>query len=92
MDRRRVDVHTRDANTTGVLDISGTMDTADGLDLDTALAHGAAELKAAGCTTSLDVRRSMALGEMARRQPPPALNPARPTSGPLASPRQTRPL
>jgi hypothetical protein len=88
MDRRRVDVHTGDAGATGVLDISGTLDTADGLDLETALAQGAAELKAAGCTEPLDVRRSMALGEMARRQLGLDLNYAREGSGPLVKPRQ----
>jgi hypothetical protein len=88
MDRRRVEVHSRDADPAGTLDISATTDTADGLDLDTALNQVAAELKAAGCTEPLDVRRSMALGLLARRQLGLDLNYGREGSGPLVKPRQ----
>jgi hypothetical protein len=44
------------------------LDIADALDLDRALAQKAAEHKALGSTESLDVRRSKALGELARTQ------------------------
>jgi hypothetical protein len=88
MDRRRVEVHSRDADVAGTVDINATTDTADGLDLDTALNQVAAELKAAGCTESLDVRRSMALGLLARRQLGLDLNTGRREGGPLVKPRQ----
>ena len=88
MENRRVDVHTGDVGPDGVVEISGGMDLADALDLDTALDHGAAELKALGCDESVDVRRSMALGALARRQTQLDLNPEGST-GPLVKPRQT---
>jgi hypothetical protein len=88
-DRRRVEVHSRDADLAGTLEINATTDTADGLDLDTALNQVAADLKAAGCTEPLDVRRSMALGELARRQLGLDLNTGR-ESGPLVKPRQVQ--
>ncbi|WP_370247762.1 HNH endonuclease, partial [Nocardioides sp.] len=45
-----------------------TLDAADALDLDRALGEVAADLKAAGSEDSLEVRRSMALGELGRKQ------------------------
>ncbi len=91
MESRRVEVHTGDVGPDGVVEISGAMDLADALDLDTALDHGAAELKALGCAESVDVRRSMALGALARRQTQLDLNPDNPDgqAGPLVKPRQT---
>ncbi len=91
MEHRRVDVHTRDAGPDGVVEISGALDLADALDLDTALGHGAAELKALGCEETHDVRRSLALGALARRQTQLDLNPGNPDgqAGPLVKPRQT---
>jgi hypothetical protein len=91
MEQRRVDVHTRDVGPDGVVEVSGVMELADALDLDTALDHGAAELKALGCEESVDVRRSMALGALARRQTQLDLNPGNPDgqAGPLVKPRQT---
>ncbi|NYE35498.1 hypothetical protein F4692_000602 [Nocardioides cavernae] len=44
------------------------LDIADALDLDRALSHGAATLKALGSDASLDARRSAALGDLARTQ------------------------
>jgi hypothetical protein len=44
------------------------LDIADALDLDRALAHGAATLKALGSAAPLGARRSAALGELARTQ------------------------
>ena len=52
----------------GISRIEGALDFADALDLEDALSRGAASLAAAGCQESLDVRRSMAAGELARRQ------------------------
>ncbi|NPC97765.1 HNH endonuclease signature motif containing protein [Nocardioides sp. zg-DK7169] len=67
-DGRRFDVHTDKAIHAGVVHVEGVLDLADALDLDTAISHGAEELSALGSTESLDVRRSMAAGELARRQ------------------------
>ena len=52
----------------GIAHVEGVLDLADAIDLDTAIRHGAEELAALGSTESLDVRRSMAAGELARRQ------------------------
>jgi len=90
MEARRVEVHTGEVGSDGVVAISGGMELADGLDLDTALDHGAAELAALGCTESRDVRRSLALGALARRQTQLDLNPdGAERSGPVVKPRQT---
>ncbi|NPC98915.1 HNH endonuclease signature motif containing protein [Nocardioides sp. zg-DK7169] len=67
-DGRRFDVRTDEANPRGIVHVEGVLDLADGLDLDTAIRQGAEELAALGSTESLDVRRSMAAGELARRQ------------------------
>ncbi len=52
----------------GNADVWGTLDVADALDLDAAVAEGAEALKTLGSTESLDVRRAQALGAIARRQ------------------------
>ena len=52
----------------GTSQITGELDLADALDLDTAVAKGAHELLALGSTDSLDVRRSIAAGQIARNQ------------------------
>ncbi|WP_166133566.1 HNH endonuclease signature motif containing protein [Nocardioides ochotonae] len=67
-DGRRFDVHTDQATHDGTVHVEGELDLADALDLDTAIRQGAEELAALGSTESLDVRRSMAAGELARRQ------------------------
>jgi len=48
--------------------IQGELDLADAIDLDTALAHIAGELKDLGNELPLDQRRALAAGELARRQ------------------------
>ena len=48
----------------------GELDLADALDLDAALAQGAETLKVLGSTESLDVRRSLAAGQIAPRAKP----------------------
>jgi hypothetical protein len=48
--------------------ISGELDLADALDLDQAVSERAAHLKDLGCAETLEVRRAMAVGELARRQ------------------------
>ena len=52
----------------GTSQITGELDLADALDLDAAVAKGAHELLALGSTDSLDVRRSIAAGQIARNQ------------------------
>src|SRR3954462_13291006 len=72
---RHFDIHTNHTTAEGVVDVTGTLDLADALDLDAAVTQGAADLKELGCEESLDVRRSLAVGVMARRQLTLDLNP-----------------
>ncbi|HEY1135241.1 MAG TPA: DUF222 domain-containing protein [Nocardioides sp.] len=51
----------------GTVDVSGSLDLADALDLERAVAHVAGQLADLGSADDLDVRRSIALGEIARR-------------------------
>ena len=67
-DGRHAHVHTHQVSFEGTVWVEAEVDLADALDLDTALSVGAARLADLGSTASLDVRRSEALGEMARRQ------------------------
>src|SRR6188768_308991 len=67
-DGRHVHVHTGQVSFEGTVWVGAEVDLADALDLDTALSAGAARLADLGSTASLDVRRSEALGEMARHQ------------------------
>src|SRR3954453_1291240 len=67
-DGRHVHVHTHQVSFAGTVWVEAEVDLADALDLDTALSAGAARLAGLGSAASLDVRRSEALGEMARRQ------------------------
>src|SRR3954452_10418043 len=67
-DGRHVYVHTHQVSFEGTVWMEAEVDLADALDLDTALSAGAARLADLGSTSPLDVRRSEALGEMARHQ------------------------
>src|SRR3954454_7497580 len=67
-DGRHVHVHTHQVSFEGTVWVEAEVDLADALDLDTALSAGAARLADLGSAAALDVRRSEALGEMARRQ------------------------
>ncbi|MQW74589.1 DUF222 domain-containing protein [Nocardioides sp. dk4132] len=67
-DGRRFDVHTDEATHDGTVHVEGVLDLGDAIDLDAAVRQGAEELAALGSTESLDVRRSIAVGELARRQ------------------------
>jgi hypothetical protein len=51
----------------GTVNVHGSLDLADALDLERTVAHVARQLGDLGCDPDLDVRRSMALGEIARR-------------------------
>ena len=67
-DGRHAHVHTHQVSFEGTVWVEAEVDLADALDLDTALSVGAARLADLGSTASLDVRRSEALGQMARHQ------------------------
>jgi hypothetical protein len=67
-EQRHFDIHTDQVSYDGTVRVDGELDLADALDLDDAISQGAKQLAALGNTESLDVRRSMAAGELARRQ------------------------
>ncbi len=67
-DGRHVTFHHQQVSFTGTTYLEAELDLADALDLDAALARGAETLAVAGSTESLDVRRAIAAGELARRQ------------------------
>ncbi len=63
-------IHLREqgGDLSGTVDINGCLDAADALDLETALADRAHELKLLGSTDTMPVRRAAALGDLARLQ------------------------
>ncbi|MEZ0579381.1 HNH endonuclease signature motif containing protein [Nocardioides sp. MH1] len=65
-DRRHCTLHLDGATLDGVVDQTAVLDTADALSLEEAVARRAEELRLSGCEEPLDVRRSMAMGEIAR--------------------------
>ena len=69
-DDRSFDIHLggRGSSSDGTIDVTGTLGLEDALDLEQAVKNGAKNLGELGCEESLDVRRSMAVGEMARNQ------------------------
>jgi len=69
-ENRHFDIHTHGVVdvTSGTVDVTGTLDLADALDLDKAVTQIASGLKECGSDASLDVRRAQAVGELARRQ------------------------
>ena len=68
VDPRHATIHDDDVHYAGTMRFEAELDIADALDLDRALAHGAATLKALGSDAPLDARRSAALGDLARTQ------------------------
>jgi hypothetical protein len=68
VDPRHVTIHDQDVHFAGTVRIEAELGLADALDLDRALAHGAATQKALGSTDSVDARRAAALGDLARTQ------------------------
>jgi hypothetical protein len=68
VDPRHVTVHHDDVHYAGTMRIEAEIDIADAIDLDRALAQGAAEQKALGSTESLNARRAKALGDLSRTQ------------------------
>lgn len=68
VDPRHVTIHDEDVHFAGTMRLEAEIDLADALDLDRALAHGAAAQRALGSDESLDSRRAKALGDLARTQ------------------------
>lgn len=68
VDPRHVTIHDDDVHFAGTVRLEAEVDIADAVDLDRALAHGAATLKALGSDAPLGARRSAALGDLARTQ------------------------
>ena len=67
-EKRHVDVHLGEVSFEGTVRVDAEVDLADALDLEEALRAGARQQAELGSTESLDVRRSIALGDLARRQ------------------------
>ena len=65
---RCFDVHTGAVTHDGTVRVEGELDLADALDLDAAVGQRAEELALLGSEESLDVRRSMAVADLARKQ------------------------
>ena len=67
-DGRCFDIHKDAVSPAGTVPVSGTLDLPDALDLDAALSARAAELRDLGSEESVNVRRAMAMGDLARGQ------------------------
>ncbi|MFC0223885.1 HNH endonuclease signature motif containing protein [Nocardioides zeicaulis] len=67
-DARHVTFDTSHVHYDGVMRMDAELDLADAYDLDAAIAHGAATLKALGSSAPLGARRAAALGDLARTQ------------------------
>ena len=67
-ERRHFDIGVDRVSYDGTVHVDGELDLADALDLEDAIRAGANQLGALGNTESLDVRRSIAAGDLARRQ------------------------
>ncbi|MFC6286641.1 HNH endonuclease signature motif containing protein [Nocardioides sp. GCM10027113] len=65
-DHRSFEIHLDSATLDGTVDVHGVLDAADALDLEHAVADLASQLRQLGSDESLDVRRSKAVGELAR--------------------------
>ncbi|GAA1478587.1 hypothetical protein GCM10009623_30330 [Nocardioides aestuarii] len=74
-DRRCFVIHTDQPSFNGTAQVTGELDLIDAFALEDAIREGAEELADLGCTESLDVRRSMAAGMLARHQPTLDLDP-----------------
>jgi hypothetical protein len=67
-DGRRVRVFADQVSFAGTVEVAAELDLADALDFDKAISVTAAQLGLLGSGDSLDVRRAVAVGELARRQ------------------------
>jgi hypothetical protein len=68
VDPRHVTIHDEDVHFAGTVRIEAEIGLADALDLENAVADGAATQKALGSADPLDARRATALGDLARTQ------------------------
>ena len=84
-ERRHVKVFHGQVSFAGTCAVRAELDLADALDLEDALSREAATLAAAGCEESLDVRRSLALGVLARGEQTLDLEPGEATRRPTRS-------
>jgi hypothetical protein len=89
-DGRFCDVDTSQVSLVGTMSVRGELDLADALDLDHALATGAQQLADLGCTETLDVRRAMAAGVLARGDLMLQTDPASETATEPEQPKPTR--
>jgi len=67
-EQRHVQIDTHQVSFAGTARVDAEVDLTDALDLEDAVAAGAAARAACGSTETLDVRRAQALGDLARRQ------------------------
>ena len=81
-DERCFDVDLDQVSFNGTVHVDAELDLPDALDLNDAITAGAAQLAALGCEESLDVRRSLAAGALARRSSPSTSRQAPPTGRP----------
>ncbi|ABL82721.1 HNH endonuclease signature motif containing protein [Nocardioides sp. JS614] len=91
-DGRFCDIDTTQVGLQGTMTVRGELDLADALDLDQALQHGAQQLADLGCTETLDVRRALAVGALARGDLPLGLHthPATHTEAEPVRPQRSR--
>ncbi len=67
-DYRRFDIDLKGVGVDGIVHVDATLDLADALDLEAAIASVATQLADLGCEEPWEVRRSLAAGEIARAQ------------------------
>jgi hypothetical protein len=87
-DARHFDVDLQQVSFDGTVHVDADLDLADALDLNDAITAGAAELGRLGCEESLDVRRSLAAGALARRELTLDLQPDQEKDRPEPTPRK----
>lgn len=89
-DSRFCAVDTTQVSLNGTMSVRGELDLVDALDFDHAVGVGAQELADLGCTETLDVRRAMAVGALARGDLPLALQAEATAAEPEAAHAQRR--
>ncbi|WP_244928445.1 HNH endonuclease signature motif containing protein [Nocardioides sp. W7] len=87
-EKRHFDIESQQVSFDGTVDVHGTLDLADALDLEDAVARRARELGQLGLDVPVDIRRSIAVGDLARRQLSLELNAGEPDDRQRKRPRQ----
>ncbi|WP_244932024.1 HNH endonuclease signature motif containing protein [Nocardioides sp. W7] len=87
-EKRHFDIDSQQVSFDGTVDVHGTLDLADALDLEDAVARRARELGQLGLDVPVDIRRSIAVGDLARRQLSLELNTQEPEDPQRKRPRQ----